>query len=155
MSVVLTETQLTLRRMQLTDLSTVIATEVIAYPFPWTQKIFSDCLQVGYDAWVVENNEQLIGYGLMSVAIGEAHILNLCIHPQWQQRGYGKQLLYFLLEQAKEKQVDTVFLEVRVSNHIAISLYHKMGFNQIGVRRSYYPNGPHQREHALIFALTL
>jgi len=148
-------TDLILRQMKIEDVANVMAIETMAYTFPWTQKIFHDCLKVGYEACVAEKQGKLIGYGIISIAAREAHILNLCVHPHWQKRGYGEQILRHLLDKAKLKQVDTIFLEVRISNQTAIDLYQKIGFNQIGLRHHYYPNGPHRREHALVFALSL
>jgi len=143
-----------LRPMQENDLPRVMEIERAAYPFPWTLRLFKDCLRMGYNASVLEL-EHLIGYGLMSVAAGEAQILNLCVHPDWQGCGYGRYLLEHLLDLARQKEVKSVFLEVRFSNEAAIHLYHQTGFNQIGVRKRYYPNGEKGREDALIFAMEL
>ena len=143
-----------LRPMQENDLPKVMQIEKAAYPFPWTLRLFKDCLQVGYTASVLEL-EHLIAYGLMSIAADEAQILNLCVHPDWQTCGYGRYLLKHLLKLAKQKRAKSVFLEVRPSNEAAIHLYHQTGFNQIGVRKRYYPNGDKGREDALIFAMEL
>lgn len=155
MSAVCSESLIDLRPMQLSDLTAVIDIEKMAYPFPWTFNIFCDCLQVGYRAWVLEQDRQILGYGLMTIAVGEAHILNICIHPQRQQCGFGRYILEHLLAVAKQQAVDMVFLEVRCSNQIAFHLYTRSGFNQIGTRRNYYPSVNGQREDALILAMTL
>lgn len=144
-----------LRPMQAADLAIVLEIETAAYPLPWTKQIFRDCLHVGYNAWVLELDYQIVGYGLMSIVAGEAHILNLCVHPQFQRCGYGRQLLKQLLKIAKHHQVDTVFLEVRSSNQTAINLYQQLGFNQVGLRKGYYPTVQKKREDALILALAL
>ncbi len=136
------------------DLKAVAAVEQASYEFPWSQGIFRDCLLAGYQSLVLEIAEAISGYTIMSVAAGEAHILNLCVHPQCQQMGYGRRLLNALLVKAEEVAVERVFLEVRPSNDIAIKLYRSAGFEQIGVRPSYYQaNGG--REDAVIFAATL
>ncbi len=144
-----------LRTMQEADLSVVVEIEIAAYPFPWTKQIFHDCLRVGYHAWVLELDYNLVGYGMMSMAANEAHILNLCVHPSFQRCGYGRRILNHLLKLAKQKQVEIIFLEVRPSNQAAINLYQQIGFNQVGMRKKYYPNGDQDREDALILALTL
>jgi ribosomal-protein-alanine N-acetyltransferase len=87
----------------------------------------------------------------MSVAAGECHILNLCVHPQAQGNGLGKKLLTKLLLVARKHHADTAFLEVRPSNKIAITLYSNSGFNEVGMRRNYYP-AKHGREDAIIMA---
>ena len=81
----------------------------------------------------------------------EAHILNLCIHPELQRRGYGRQLLHALCLRAEALGVERAFLEVRPSNSAAINLYCSAGFEQIGVRPSYY-QADGGREDAVIFA---
>jgi len=145
-----------LRPMQYSDLPHVLAIENAAYLQHWTARIFSNCLRVGYEAWVLEKDGCLIGYGFMSTGAGEAHILNLCVHPLYQRQGYGQQILEHLLALAREKSVDTIFLEVRASNTAALSLYLKLGFNQIAIRNNYYPiYQSRDREDALILALTL
>ena len=144
-----------LRPMQEADLPSVMEIEKAAYNFPWTQSIFKDCLRVGYSAIVLEIYDSIVGYGIISVAVGEAHILNLCIHPELQRCGYGRRILKRLLAIAQQKGAQSVFLEVRPSNQAAILLYHKMGFNQIGVRKKYYLYGDKGREDGLIFALEL
>lgn len=144
-----------LRAMQEIDLPIIIEIEQAAYPFPWTLQIFRDCLRVGYKARVLERDDDIIGYGIMSTGAQEAHILNLCIHPNLQRCGYGQRLLNHLLALARQQNTQTVFLEVRPSNPAAIHLYLKTGFNQIGMRKGYYPNGKQGREDAVIMAKEL
>jgi ribosomal-protein-alanine N-acetyltransferase len=98
--------------------------------------------------------ETIIAYGVMSVAAGEAHLLNLTVSPEWQGQGLGRRQLRRLLTLAAEHGADAVFLEVRVSNHPAISLYRNMGFNEVGLRTGYYP-GKRGREDAMVLALSL
>jgi len=154
MSAVLTHPGALLRPMQLTDLKQVMVIETLAYRFPWSIGIFKDCLRVGYTASVLELDSEMIGYGMMSIGAGEAHILNLCVHPAQQQRGYGRHILQYLLDIARQRNTETVFLEVRPTNRAAYQLYASAGFDQIGTRRNYYP-GRKGREDALILALVL
>lgn len=154
MSAVLAEVEVVMRQMQEADLSSIVAIETLAYSFPWTLNIFCDCLRMGYSSCVLTRDDEVVGYGLMSVGAGEAHILNLCVHPTYQRRGYGRCLLEFLLEMANERGVEAVFLEVRPSNVAAHQLYLQAGFSQVGVRHNYYP--AHQgREAALILTRSL
>ena len=136
------------------DLDAVMEIESRAYDFPWTQGIFRDCLRVGYCCWCYENDGFIQGYGVMSVAAGESHILNISVRPESQRQGIGSKLMKHFLQLARRHDADTVMLEVRPSNKLAIKLYEKLGFNEIGVRRNYYP--AHQgREDALLLALSL
>jgi [ribosomal protein S18]-alanine N-acetyltransferase len=147
--------QLGIRPMHEEDLPRVMALENRVYPFPWTLGIFQDCLRVGYCCWVLTLDERIVGYGVMSVVIDESHILNICIDPDWQCRGLGRKLLMRLLKVARQHGADTVFLEVRVSNRAAQSLYRKSGFVEVGQRRNYYPAENDTREDALLLTLEL
>ncbi|MFI3177939.1 MAG: ribosomal protein S18-alanine N-acetyltransferase, partial [Methylococcaceae bacterium] len=88
-----------------------------------------------------------------SIAVGEAHILNISVDPVEKNQGIGRKMLENLIDVARGR-AETVFLEVRPSNTAAIALYEDVGFNEIGVRKGYYPaeNG---REDAIMLALTL
>ncbi|WP_456377138.1 ribosomal protein S18-alanine N-acetyltransferase [Thiolapillus sp.] len=136
------------------DLKDVMLIEEQIYPHPWSRKIFRDCLRTGYECRVYEAAEDILAYSVMSAAAGEAHLLNLGVHPQQQGKGLGRLVLQQVMQHAREKSADTLFLEVRISNHIARRLYEAEGFNEIGQRFGYYPaeNG---REDALVFARSL
>ena len=140
-----------LRPMQEEDLGQVLAIEELVYDFPWTLGIFRDCLKVGYCCWVVSQAEEVIGYGVMSVAVAECHILNVCVHPSHQCGGLGGRLFTHLLQLGEQHGAKTAFLEVRVSNRRARRLYRRLGFEEAGRRRDYYP-GIHGREDALILS---
>ena len=136
------------------DIAEIIAIEDSAYTHPWTEILFNDCLRVGYCCWVMQRRGAVIAYGIMSVGAGECHVLNLCVKPEMQNNGYGSAMLEYLLDIARGHKVDTAFLEVRPSNHAAIRLYEKAGFNEVGLRSNYYP-AIMGREDAIIFARSL
>ena len=140
-----------LRTMTASDLKQVITVEKRAYPHPWTIGIFRDCLRVGYNAWVMILDNNVIGYGIVMLAAGEAHILNLCIDPDYQGKSLGRYLLRHLVEKSHQTDIDMVLLEARRSNAQAQQLYVSEGFHELGVRKAYYPtdNG---REDAIILA---
>jgi ribosomal-protein-alanine N-acetyltransferase len=103
---------------------------------------------------VYESPQGIIGHGIMSVAVGECHILNICVHPDYQRRGLGEGMVQFLLDLARQKKARIALLEVRVSNAAAYHLYNKLGFDEVGTRKNYYP--AHQgREDAIILARDL
>ena len=143
-----------LRPMREGDLDAVMAIEQRAYPFPWTRVIFRDCLKSGYPSWVMTEHGLVIGYGLLSIAADEAHVLNICVAPERQGRGLGRYLLRALVKIARDQRSQRVFLEVRPSNPGAIALYHSEGFNEIGRRPRYYP-ARDGREDALVMAIEL
>ncbi|QMU62683.1 MAG: ribosomal-protein-alanine N-acetyltransferase [Gammaproteobacteria bacterium] len=136
------------------DLPAVMEIEHRSYDFPWTEGIFHDCMRFGYSSWVTEIDRDIIGYAVMSLAVQECHILNLCIDPKLQGQGIGRRLLLELLDIARVREADTAFLEVRPSNVQALSLYFSEGFNEIGSRRDYYP-AKFGREDAVILAKAL
>ncbi len=143
-----------IRPMSESDISDVIAIERASYQFPWSEGIFRDCLRVGYVCRVVTVSERIIGYGVMSVGAGEAHILNLCIHESYRCNGVGKKLLTFLLDRGTASGMTEAFLEVRPSNTSAIRLYLSLGFEQVGMRRGYY-QAVGGREDAAVLKLAL
>lgn len=142
------------RPMQEADVRTVLEIERRAYQYHWTEGIFRDCLRVGYGCWVMELNGAIIGYGVLSLVVGEAHLLNICIAPEWQGKGYGGQLLEHFIELARERSASQMLLEVRPSNTAALGLYRTRGFNEVGLRKAYYPSDK-GREDALILAIDL
>ena len=154
MSAILKDPLFKIRPMTDEDVDAVMQVELEAYPFPWTAGIFHDCLRVGYCCWVSTLNEQIIGYGVMSVAAGEAHVLNVCVKPNMQGQGLGRRMMERLMTLAREHGAEELFLEVRVSNVPALKLYETLGFNQIGLRKAYYPAG-NGKEDAILLAYTL
>jgi len=146
--------------MQVEDMDAVLALERRVHISPWSESTFKGCLRPDYCCLTLKKPTELIGYGIMSMAAGEAHLLNLCILPEYQRGGLGKRLLQQLIALAGIHHTQMLFLEVRASNRIAQRLYLNIGFNEIGLRRNYYPAAKHrnknpQREDAVVMALQL
>jgi len=144
---------LRIRWMAISDLPEVLKIERQNYEFPWDEEIFKDCFRANYDLRVCEELDKILGYCIVSMGAGEAHILNISVDPAEHREGVGQKMLEHLIEHVHGK-AETIFLEVRPSNTGAIALYKKIGFNEIGIRKGYYPaeNG---REDALMLALEL
>jgi ribosomal-protein-alanine N-acetyltransferase len=121
------------------DLDAVLANEFTGYDFPWTRGVFTDCLKVGNQCWVLERDGEVLGHAIVTIGAGEAHLLNVCVRASAQGRGLGRELVMHALEKAFEAGADALFLEVRPSNHVAGRLYESMGFDEVGVRKNYYP----------------
>jgi len=153
MSAVL-EPVIELRPMTGADLPMVMAIESAIYAFPWTPGNFSDALAAGYGCWMYERDGVAIGYAVLMLAADEAHLLNLSIAAGCQRLGYGSQLLRRVCDLARAQGARLLFLEVRPSNAAALRLYERHGFQQVGVRRDYYPAHA-GREDALILSLPL
>ena len=142
------------RSMRFSDVDLVVANETSAYKYPWSKQNFLDCLQSGYQCWVLADKKQIIAHGVISIAICEAHLLTLCVHPKYQRLGFGRKILILLLDRASQMDSSECFLEVRITNKIAISLYESMGFESIGRRKGYYPS-EQGRDDALIMSRVL
>ena len=139
------------REMRLIDLPHVMRNERRSYSHPWNEGIFRDCIKSGYQCWLLIVAKKVIGHGVLSVAAGESHLLNVCVHPDCHGNGFGRQLTTHLLECARKLNAERVFLEVRTSNRAAYQLYDSLGFNEVGVRPGYYP-AHIGREDALVLA---
>ena len=146
--------EILIRPMAESDVIDVVSTERASYQFPWSEGIFRDCLRVGYICRVVIVDDNVIGYGVMSVGAGEAHILNLCILEAYRCRGIGRRLLTYMVERGAAAGMSEAFLEVRPSNTAAIRLYQSLGFEQVGMRRGYY-QAVGGREDAAVLKLAL
>ena len=136
------------------DLPLVSDIERRSYDFPWSHGVFRDCLLAGYQCIVLERDDSVAGYGILSVAGGEAHILNLCVDPNYRSYGYGERLLDEILLLARAAAVRQIFLEVRPSNETALALYKKKGFHQVANRSAYY-QAREGREDAAVLAKKL
>ena len=144
----------TIRDMNHDDLAMVSDIERRSYEFPWSHGVFRDCLLAGYQCRVLERGGRVAGYAIISIAAGEAHILNLCVDPAHRAHGYGEILLDEILGVAREAEVEQIFLEVRPSNETAIRLYRKKGFHQVARRPEYYQSHD-GREDAAVLAKKL
>ena len=137
------------------DLPAVAGIESSAYQFPWSEQVFRSCLRAGYACRVAAEGPLVRGYGILSLAAHEAHLLNLCVDPAEQGRGWGGWLLRHLFGFARVRHAERMFLEVRPSNRTAVRLYEGHGFVHVGTRRGYYPAAAGGREDARVYALSL
>lgn len=126
------------RTMRHEDLALVSDIERRSYDFPWSHGVFRDCLLAGYQCVVLERDGEVAGYAILSVAAGEAHILNICVDPSYRSMGYGERLLDEILFRARSTSVRQIFLEVRPSNENALALYKKKDFHKVALRPAYY-----------------
>ena len=146
--------QLNYRPMLEQDLARVVELEQAAFSHPWSKKLYQDALN-SYHCWVLEADQQHIGHGVIQVILDEAHLLNIAIDSCLQGRGFGKQLLEFLMQQAQNLGANECFLELRASNTAAYQLYESYGFNEIARRKNYYPAAAGKQEDALIMVCLL
>ncbi len=147
--------QLTPRLLQQDDLNIISQIENETNHFPWKYQHFSDCLKAGYKAWGFSiDNGEIIGFAIIQKVVDEAHLLNICVKKPYQGQGVGRKILDHVLNHANEHNFSLVILEVRRSNKRAQNLYLSMGFNEISVRKDYYP-AEQGREDAIMMAKDL
>lgn len=127
-----------MRPMTMADVDAVVAIEQAVQAYPWTRGNFCDAINSGYLCYVEEEQSVLRGYAVLMPGVDEAELLTIAVSEDYQCKGLGAAMLASICAAGRGWQ--RVFLEVRASNLPAISLYHRAGFCEIGVRRGYYRN---------------
>ena len=140
--------------MQTSDLDEVLAIEYQGFDFPWARGNFVDSISSGYSCWVCRVDGELVGYFVLMLAVDDAHLLTISVAERRQRMGFGARLLRHAMDVACDGGATSMLLEVRPSNESALAMYRHFGFQQIGVRRGYYPANP-GREDALVLTRAL
>ena len=149
------------------DLDTVHEVEKLAYTHPWSRRHFADSLASGYPAVLLlgealpgetphprrADGRVLLGYLVAMPGVDEVHLLNITVAPSQQRQGWARFMLDALALWSRGQRAQWLWLEVRASNVPARSLYQRYGFQQVGLRRAYYPAGQLQREDAVVMSL--
>jgi [ribosomal protein S18]-alanine N-acetyltransferase len=149
------ETLYQLLPMHPSHLAWAVDIEQRSHEFPWSEGIFQDCLNAGYSAWVLCNTlGEVVAYALMSMGVGEAHVLNVSVDPEHRRRGLGRVLMEHLMVLARHSGCEIMLLEVRASNTAALGMYRALGFGLLYRRKRYYP-ARQDREDALVMGLDL
>ncbi|MFZ5944414.1 MAG: ribosomal protein S18-alanine N-acetyltransferase [Bacillota bacterium] len=133
----------TLREMELADVSKVVEIENVSFTTPWSSYAFScEVLDNNFAVYFVvtpdQDRDKVIGYGGMWIILDEAHITNIAIAPPYRGRRYGEILMLKLIEKAILRGAERITLEVRKSNKSAQTLYERLGFKEAGLRKGYY-----------------
>jgi [ribosomal protein S18]-alanine N-acetyltransferase len=136
------------------DIAGVALIEKDVYVFPWSAGNFRDSLLSGYQCWGCCADGELIGYAIILVSLDEAHLLNFAVSRRWQNQGVGARFLNFVINESRRMCCEMLYLEVRPSNVIGRRLYERFGFQQLGLRRNYYP-ATTGREDALFLGLNI
>jgi ribosomal-protein-alanine N-acetyltransferase len=136
------------------DLAQAWAIEQRSHAFPWSEKTFASNQGERYLNFRLDVDGEMAAFAITQVVLDEATLFNIAVDPAWQRRGLGRQLLTHLIGELEQRDVLTLWLEVRASNVAAIALYESLGFNEVTVRRNYYPTTD-GREDAIIMALPL
>lgn len=138
-----------IRRMTMEDIPSVVEIENQCFSLPWSEKSFEDSLSREDTIFLVCETEEshISGYMGLYLSFDEASVTNVAVSPVYRKRGYGEALVAVAKEEAKAAGAEMIFLEVRVSNEPAISLYKKHGFEELGIRKKFYE---HPVEDAII-----
>jgi ribosomal-protein-alanine N-acetyltransferase len=132
---------LSLDRMRPEDLDEVLVIERASFSMPWSRGAFLYEMQQNRVArcWVGRDEAgSVAGYLCLWEVSDEVHITNVAVRPDARRQGIARLLLRTVLEDARRRRFKIMVLEVRPSNHQAVSLYESFGFRVVGRRRGYY-----------------
>ena len=163
------EAELSFLPMQAADLEEVLRIESVSHIHPWTKGNFSDSLTAGHWAYCIRPHldqaikgsyldpEILWAYCILFPAVDELHLLNITVSPHLRKLGLGIRIMIAIEGVAAQQNMPRIILEVRPTNDAALALYQKLGYEQIGVRKNYYPVSPQtsSREDALVMAKSI
>jgi [ribosomal protein S18]-alanine N-acetyltransferase len=155
--------------MTIADVDAVLAIESVSHPHPWTKGNFADSLAAGHWAYCIRPDESdsiqgsyldssiLWAYCILYPAVDELHLLNITVTPKLLGLGIGTRIMQAIEGVAASQNMPRILLEVRPSNHAAVALYNKLGYEQIGLRKGYYPADltSGAREDALVMAKSI
>lgn len=144
----------TISSLETTDLPAAYHIEQRAHAFPWSEKTFASNQGERYLNFRLEVDGVLAAFAITQVVLDEATLFNLAVDPAFQRRGLGRELLQHLIAELEQRGIVTLWLEVRASNRPAIALYEQLDFNEVSIRRNYYPTAD-GKEDAVIMALTI
>jgi len=141
------------------DLAEAYQLEQLCHPIPWSKETFFSNQGERYLNLKITVANKIVGFCICQKVVDEATLFNIAIHPKYRKQGLAKALLNHLIDELMSinapYKISTLWLEVRRSNTPAIALYQLIGFNQITIRKNYYPSTNGHREDAIIMAYTL
>lgn len=155
--------------MTVADLDAVLSIESVSHIHPWTKGNFSDSLAAGHWAYCVRpqladpikgsylDPEVLWAYCILFPAVDELHLLNITVSPKLRRLGIGVKMMNAIEGVAAQQNMPRIILEVRPTNDAALKLYQSLGYEQIGLRKNYYPVNAvgGLREDALVLAKSI
>lgn len=144
----------TILPIKLVDFISIWQIEQASHAFPWSAKFFAGNQGKRYFNFKLCVGNRVVAFSITQTILDEALLFNIAVHPKFQRKGYARALIRYLIVALEQRQVLTLWLEVRQSNLPAITLYRTLGFNEVSIRRNYYPSA-NGRENAVIMALPL
>lgn len=137
------------------DFDRLFEIEQQAHLVPWSKGTLLNNQGENYLNLKLSLQNQIVAFAICQKVLDEATLFNLAVAPEFQGKGYGKQLLQGLIDALAAQQIQTLWLEVRESNRPARALYEKIGFNEVTLRKNYYPTPDGKRENAVVMAIYL
>ena len=143
---------MTVRRAMIEDAKEIFAIEMECFSVPWSlDSIETELLNEDKKLYyVVEEANGVVGYAGAWLVYDEGQITNIAIRPSARRQGFGAKLTSALIEECFKRGMHEIFLEVRISNLSALSLYRQLGFTVKGMRKNYYSE---PKEDAYIMSL--
>ena len=140
------------RRAMIEDAKEIFAIEMECFSVPWSlDSIETELLNEDKKLYyVVEDANGVVGYAGAWLVYDEGQITNIAIRPSARRQGFGAKLTSALIEECFKRGMHEIFLEVRISNLSALSLYRQLGFTVKGMRKNYYSE---PKEDAYIMSL--
>lgn len=130
-----------IEKMTSAHVGQVAALEGLCFPDPWSEKSVASELENDLSLWLVATEgDRVIGYVGSQTVLGQTDMMNVAVHPDYRRRGIAEGLILALVAELKALDSHSLTLEVRLSNTPAQTLYEKLGFSQIGLRKNYYRN---------------
>ncbi|WP_419852589.1 ribosomal protein S18-alanine N-acetyltransferase [Actinobacillus pleuropneumoniae] len=137
------------------DFDRLFEIEQAAHLVPWSKGTLLNNQGDKYLNLKLTEQDQIVAFAICQTVLDEATLFNIAVDPNFQAKGYGKRLLSALIERLREQGILTLWLEVRESNLAAQKLYDSLGFNEVTIRKNYYPTPSGERENAVVMALYL
>jgi ribosomal-protein-alanine N-acetyltransferase len=131
-----------IRRARCEDIEQIHTLLSICFDVPLCYEMLYDdiCINKGVLYYVVSENGKIVGCGGMSIILDESHVTNICVLPDKREKGYAAMLIKKLCQKAESMGVNSMTLEVGMSNQIALHYFKKCGFTINGIRKKYYFN---------------
>ena len=121
------------------DVDDIYAIEMASQSHPMSKKVMISCLGKRYFNSALHVDGQFAGFYIGEIVLDESSLIEICIAPDFQGKGLGRELLAHYIKQASDKGAMSCWLEVRESNIAAHKLYQSMDFNEVDRRVNYYP----------------
>ncbi|MDW2799590.1 ribosomal protein S18-alanine N-acetyltransferase [Clostridium boliviensis] len=118
----------------------ILKIEQLCFKDPWSERMIENSMKSGLDTWLVLAEEGAAGYCVFRIVADECELLRIAVRPEYRGRGLSKKLMDQLVFYSRQKDVKSIFLEVRESNERARNLYRSYGFTEEGIRKNYYLN---------------